>query len=96
MYLDSIRPIVTQALNASASWSELASYLAAHDLEYFERGGGLAVRSKISGSTMCKASEVGPGYSKLIKRFRSPFPGHSATWLAESVLGKESSVNKPD
>jgi hypothetical protein len=85
--LDSIRLVVRQALNGSSSWDEFAAYLARHHLEYFERGGGLAVRSKASRNLICKASEVGPGYSALIKKFRTPFPGHSASWLAERVLG---------
>src|SRR5262245_29864931 len=85
--LDSIRLVVRQALNASTSWDEFAAYLARHDLEYFERGGGLAVRSKASGNLVCKASEVGPGYSALMKKFRTAFPGHSASWLADKVLG---------
>ena len=85
--LDSIRLVVRQALNASTSWDEFATYLARHDLEYFERGGGLAVRSKSSHNLVCKASEVGPGYSALIKNFRTAFPGHSASWLADRVLG---------
>jgi hypothetical protein len=89
-HLDPIRQVVRQALNASKSWAEFAAYLARHDLEYFERGGGLAVRSKASGNLICKASEVGPGYSALIRAFRAAFPGHSASWLVDKVLGERS------
>jgi hypothetical protein len=57
-----------------------------YGLEYFERGGGLAIRRIDNADYVCKASEAGPSYSKLIKRFGEPFPGHSHDWLAERVL----------
>jgi len=85
--LDFIRPIVMRAINTSKSWDMFAEKLAANDLEYFERGGGLAVRSIASGDIICKASAVGPGYSMLMRIFQCPFPGHSHTWLTEKVLG---------
>lgn len=84
--LDSIRPIVTHAVNTSRSWGVLAEKLAVHGLEYFERGGGLAVRSIPSGRIICKASQVGPGYSELMRKLQCPFPGHAHTWLAEKAL----------
>jgi superfamily I DNA and RNA helicase len=79
--------IVAELLSRSRSWNDLQQGLAKHDLEYYERGGGLALRNISSGSHVCKASDVGPGYGALIAKFKAPFPGHSHQWLAENVLG---------
>lgn len=77
---------VFAGLAKSSNWAEMQAALAEDDLEYFERGGGLAIRVRSTGAYVCKGSEVGPGYMKLIGKFRAPFPGHSAVWLAEKVL----------
>ena len=63
--------------------------LAKHDLEYFERGGGISIQVKSTSCLICKASAVGPGYSRLMQKFGAPFPGHSHTWLAEKMLKKQ-------
>ena len=78
--------IVAQALAASGSWQELQQRLAAHDLEYFERGGGVALRVRSSGSYVGKASALGPGYAELMRRFGAPFPGHAHSWLTTRIL----------
>jgi ATP-dependent DNA helicase RecQ len=78
--------IVAQALAASGSWEELQQRLAAHDLEYFERGGGVALRVRSSGSYVAKASAAGPGYAELMRRFGAPFPGHAHSWLATRTI----------
>lgn len=36
---------------------------------------------------ICKASELGFSYSRLMRRFGAPFPGNSHTWLAGRMLG---------
>ncbi len=74
---------------ASNDWGELAISLARHDLELIPKGGGLSVRNKSKNSELCKASELGFSYSKLIKRYQSGFPGHTHTWLVDRVLGNE-------
>ena len=77
---------VSAALAASSTWAEVQAALAASDLEYFERGGGLGIRIKSASTFVCKASQAGPGYMALIRKFGTPFPGHCATWLAEKAL----------
>jgi len=81
--------VVSAAVASSSSWHEVQDRLAAHDLEYFERGGGVALRAKSNGDYVAKASMVGPGYASLVERFGAPFPGHSHTWLAERVLDRK-------
>jgi len=50
-------------------------------------GGGLALHDWPGDRRVCKASELGFSYSRLMRRFGAPFPGHSHTWLAERMLG---------
>ena len=45
------------------------------------------MHSHPEGRRLCKASELGHSYSTLMKRFGTPFPGHSHARLAERVLG---------
>ncbi len=84
--LAGLRPLVAKAIAASRTWSELQTALRAEGLGYAPRGGGLALVSEPDGGVLCKASEVGPGYAALIRRFRAPFPGHGHAWLARRVL----------
>jgi hypothetical protein len=88
--LAQVRDTVQRALQTSRGWADLQRTLRMSDLEYVECGRGLAVRRKSDATIICKASEVGPGYFLLIKRFQSPFPGHRHQWLADRVLGRTS------
>jgi len=87
--------IIESLLACSTSWADLQSSLRDHGIEYYERGGGLAVRRTIDMTRICKASEVGPGYSGLIKKFGEGFPGHRAQWIADRVLS-QGTTQKPD
>ncbi len=68
------------ALRRSTTWEDLQVALRSEDLELAPRGGGLVLRSLTDQSDICKASELGYGYSSLIKRFQAGFPvsdGHA-------------------
>ncbi len=84
--LAGLRPLVAEAIAGARDWQELQSALRARGLEYAPRGGGLALFRTGEPAPLGKASEVGPGYAALIRRFRAPFPGHAHAWLARRVL----------
>lgn len=86
--LSRLRVIVAGALVAAKDWAALQARLAAQDLAYAPKGGGLSLVRLSTGEDLCKASEVGPGYALLIRRFQSPFPDHPHAWIAERVLGE--------
>jgi len=86
--LERCRQAVRQALSLASDWKTMQGILATNGYEYRALGGGLTMFDTTDGRYLCKASDVGPGYSKLIKRFRAPFPGHPHTWLADRVLSK--------
>lgn len=84
--LEQVRSVVQEALAVSRCWRDFKEQLAHVGLEYYECGGGLAVRRISTKKKICKASLAGPAYSRLIARFKAPFPGHSHAWLANRVL----------
>jgi len=67
-------------------WRDLDSRLRAKDFELRPAGGGLALHRHSSGERLCKASELGFSYSKLIERFQAGFPGHSHTWIEARLI----------
>lgn len=85
--IENVRRIVASAVSASHDWKDLNYCLSQDGLELAPKGGGLVVRSLAPRQDICKASEIGFPYSKLIRRFKSGFPGHAHEWLAERILG---------
>ena len=79
-----LAPVIANA----NTWDDLKTRLAVHDIALREAGGGLAVHRLSNGQRLCKASELGFAYSRLIKRFNAAFPGHSHSWVAERVLNQ--------
>lgn len=80
---------------AAQNWSELQNRLKRCGYTLQPAGGGLALHIWPDGTRVCKASELGFGYSRLIQRFRAAFPGHAHTWLAERILATDA-VDDPD
>ncbi len=71
----------------ATSWEDLKVRLHNKGFELRPSGGGLALHRLPVGDRICKASELGFSYSRLIERFAAPFPGHRHTWVAERALG---------
>jgi hypothetical protein len=80
------RRAVVKALSLSKDWKTMQRKLGSKGYEYQAYGGGLAIFETKEGDYVCKASDVGPGYSALIKHFRAPFPGHPHKRLADRIL----------
>ncbi len=66
-------------------WAELKDRLAGKGYCLREAGGGLALHELISGRFICRSSEIGFGYPSLLRRYGTPFPGHSHTWLLDRI-----------
>jgi len=84
-----LRARLATPLATSTNWPDLQDKLAHHDVILREAGGGLAVHRLSTGERLCKASELGFSYSKLMRRFDAPFPGHAHSWLAARMLDQE-------
>ena len=72
----------------ASNWVELEKRLKAKGFELRPAGGGLALFRLPSGDRVCKASELGFSYSKLIERFSAGFPGHAHTWVEHRMMTK--------
>ena len=46
----------------------------------------MALHAWPSGTRLCKASDLGFSYGKLMRRLRAPFPGHSHAHLVKRHL----------
>ncbi|MEM6758981.1 MAG: hypothetical protein AAF601_05830 [Pseudomonadota bacterium] len=60
---------------AATSWDDLDQSLAAKGFGVQPAGGGLVVVDA-GGKRMCKSSELGFAYARLVKRFQAAMPGH--------------------
>lgn len=83
-----LRARLANDLAHSNTWEDLQMRLRNKGYELREAGGGLALHALPNGLRQCKASELGFSYSKLMRRFQAPFPGHAHKWLAERFLDK--------
>ncbi|MGZ9808910.1 hypothetical protein ACXN5S_00420 [Pseudoroseicyclus sp. H15] len=71
----------------ASDWEDLRRRLAAKGYALHEAGGGLALHRHPTGERLCKASDLGFSYSRLMRRFQAPFPGHRHTHLVQRHLG---------
>lgn len=83
-----LRARLAADLFAARDWDDLQKRLAHHGYTFRERGGGLALFCTKTAAHICKATDLGWTYSKLMRRFDAPFPGHSHFRLAERVLNR--------
>lgn len=81
-----LRARLAMDLAQAKGWFDLQSRLNTKGYVLRAAGGGLALHSWPDDIRHCKASELGFSYSRLMRRFRDPFPGHAHTWLADKML----------
>jgi len=81
-----LRLLVAEALVEADSWGQLQAALARCGLRYAPAGGGLNLVDATTGKTLAKASEVGPAYLALARRFRAAFPRHPNAGLVAQAL----------
>lgn len=73
-------------LASAPSWEDLQRRLRAKGYELRQTGGGLTLHAAPGGQRLCKASELGFSYSRLMRRIGAPYPGHGHQWLADRML----------
>jgi len=76
------------AVDQSTTWARLRKALQKDNLDIVPRGGGIAIIRADSKDYICKASEAGFGYARLIEKFGEGLLGHSHGWLADRTLNK--------
>ena len=83
-----VRDFVGRVLSRARTWQEIQSLLRERGICYAPRGGGLIIKRVGSDQILCKASEVGPAYRKLVAMF-GHFPGHPHVHVARKVAEKD-------
>jgi hypothetical protein len=84
--VDPLRALLAGDFGEARDWPDLQARLTAKGFTLREAGGGLALHACADGTRLCKASELGHAYSSLMRRFGTPFPGHSHHGLTNRVL----------
>jgi hypothetical protein len=84
--LGRLRLLVAEALVDSRDWAGFVLSLKQRGLAVEPAGGGLTVHDHRTGRRLCKASEVGPAYLDLVRRFGAGLPGHPRPGLAASAV----------
>ena len=76
-----VRALLADDFNYATGWSDLQRRLRTKGYELREAGGGLAVYYLADGQKCAKASDLWHSYSRLIRRFQTPFPGHRHRYM---------------
>ena len=80
-----LRALLADDFAYASEWSDLQRRLRIKGYCLREAGGGLALVHVQSGEKIAKTSDLGYGYSQLMRRFDSPFPGHSHAYLFDRM-----------
>ena len=80
-----LRALLADDLAYAMGWEDLQRRLARKGDRLQEVGGGLALHD-LTGQRLCKGSDLGYSYSKLMRRFGAPFPGHNHRYLYRKAL----------
>ncbi len=81
-----LRALLADDLAYAQDWSDLQRRIGAKGYRVAESGGGIAV-FRLDGTKVCKGSDLGCSYSRLMRQFGAPLPGHAHGHIARRVLG---------
>lgn len=71
-----LQALLARDIAEAVGWQDLAGRLRQHGYELRASGGGLALYKLSWGTRLCKGSERGFPYRKLVDRFQSGMPDH--------------------
>lgn len=91
-----LRARLADDLAFATGWADLDSRLKAKGYVLCAAGGGLALHMWPDGRRVCKASELGFSYARLMHRFRVPFPGHPHVFPARGLSHSPKDMAPPD
>ena len=81
-----LRARLATDLAEAHGWEDLQQRLGQKGYALRAAGGGLALHRIAGDQRICKASELGFSYSRLMRRFCAPLPGHSHKWLFDRMM----------
>jgi hypothetical protein len=88
LWMKRLRGSVETALAQSHDWAGVRLAMDRYGIAYHPSGGGLIIIDSSTGEVLCNASDVGPSYGDLVRKFGAGYPGHPKPWLAEEALAK--------
>ncbi|KPP93164.1 MAG: hypothetical protein HLUCCA08_11240 [Rhodobacteraceae bacterium HLUCCA08] len=71
-----LQRLLAPTIADAGGWQDLARDLATLGYEMRPAGGGITLHLRETGERLCKASELGFAYARLVRRFGAPMPGH--------------------
>lgn len=80
-----LRALLADDFAHSETWSDLHRRLAAKGYRLIEAGAGLALCEINTNKKLCKASDLGNSYGRLMRRFGCAMPGHSHAYLEANI-----------
>ena len=78
-----LRALLADDFAYARNWADLSDRLRVKGFALREAGAGLALVRCAGGERIAKASDLGYSYTRLMRRFQAPFPGHSHAYLFE-------------
>lgn len=75
-----LRALLADDLAYATGWDDLQARIARKGYQLREAGGGIALHDA-AGARVCKGSDLGYSYSRLMRRFDAPFLGHRHRYL---------------
>lgn len=94
-----LQRLLAPDMAAARGWDDIRRSLARHGYVLRPAGGGLTLHCRETGKRLCKSSEIGFAYSRLVRRFGAPMPGHPhrmAHLLKEKAAGAQSPDDQLD
>ena len=77
--LAALQALLARDMADAAGWDDMAERLRLHGYDLRPVGGGVVLYKTSCNTRVCKGSEIGFGYSALVKRFGCAMPGHPHT-----------------
>ncbi|MHA7850684.1 hypothetical protein [Roseovarius sp.] len=90
-----LRARLEDDLAHAAGWEDLQARLQAKGYVLRASGGGLALHDWPGDRRICKASELGFSYARLMRRFGAPFPDHPHSHLIARHITQAGSAPHP-
>ncbi|WP_082029494.1 hypothetical protein [Tateyamaria sp. ANG-S1] len=88
-----LQRLLAADIAAATSWAQLERVLRCRGFALRPAGGGLTLHDA-QGTRLCKSSEIGFGYARLVKRFGAVMPGHPHRMA--HLLSGSTRVEEPD
>lgn len=71
-----LQRLLVPEMAVATGWADIQARLARLGYALRPAGGGLVLHAVADGARLCKSSELGFAYARLVRRFGAPMPGH--------------------